>query len=140
MEARTKKAISTGGRKRHGALAGVRVLVVEDEFLIAMQIQSIFEDEGAEVIGPFHTLADALQHAARENITAATLDLNLGRDSATAVAVVLERRHVPFVFYSVQTRSDPAIADWAHIRLISKPAAPAVLVEAIAELVRAAAG
>ena len=109
--------------------------MVEDEFLIAMHLQSIFEEEGAEVLGPYRTLAEALEHAATEDITAASLDLNLGRDTAAPIADVLARRHVPFIFYSVQT-GDPALAPWRHVRLIQKPAAAMELVEAIAGLVR----
>lgn len=117
-----------------GALTGARILVVEDEFIIAMQIQSLLEDEGAQVIGPYHTLSEALEHAEVEDITAASLDLNLGRNTAEPVASVLEQRHVPFVFYSVAT-GDPALADWQHVRIVQKPAAPA-LIEAVAALVQ----
>jgi DNA-binding response OmpR family regulator len=109
--------------------------VVEDEFVIAMQIQSLFEEEGAQVLGPYHTLADALEHATSDDISAASLDLNLGRETAVPVASLLAERQVPFVFYSVQT-NDPALMDWRHIRLIQKPAAPSELIDAIAALVR----
>ncbi len=117
-------------------LAGARILVVEDEFLIAMQLQSIFEEEGAEVLGPYHTLADALKHAEIEDITAASLDLNLGKDAATSIAGRLQQRGVPFLFYSVQT-GDPALAQWRHVRLIQKPAASEYLVDAMTALIRA---
>lgn len=116
-----------------GLLAGARILVVEDEFLIALQLQSVFEDEGAQVIGPYHTLSEALKHAETDDISAASLDVNLGRDTAAPVAGVLARRHVPFVFYSVQTK-DPALAPWQHIRVIQKPASPHELVQAMAAL------
>ena len=112
-------------------LTGARILMVEDEILIAMQLQSIFEEHGAVVVGPCHTLAEALRRAEHERISAATLDLNLDRDSAMPVAAVLQRRSIPFVFYSVQRRGDPPIAGWSHIRVISKPADPLVLVAAL---------
>lgn len=117
-----------------GALAGARILIVEDDFLIAMQLQSLFEEAGAEVIGPCHTLKDALQAAEYDNISAASLDLNLGRDVATPVAQVLSDRQVPFVFYSVQT-GDPALAGWRHVRLLQKPARTEELIAAMAALV-----
>lgn len=118
---------------QNGALAGAQILVVEDEFVIAMQLQSMFEEEGAEVLGPYHTLPDALAHAETDDITAASLDFHLGRDTAADIASLLERRQVPFVFYSVQT-GDPALERWRHIPLIQKPAA-SMLVQALAALV-----
>jgi DNA-binding response OmpR family regulator len=125
----------TYGTPGAGRLSGARILVVEDEFVIAMQLQSLFEEEGAQVLGPYHNLADALEHAGSDDISAASLDVNLGRDTAAPVASLLAERNVPFVFYSVQT-NDPALTDWRHVRLIQKPAAPSELIEAIAALVR----
>ncbi len=127
------------GRKsavRGGRLAGARILVVEDEFLIAMQIQTIFEEEGAEILGPYHTMSDALKHVSVEDVTAASLDLNLGRETATPIADLLQRRGVPFLFYSVRT-GDPALARWRNVRLIQKPAAPRDLADAMVALVEA---
>jgi DNA-binding response OmpR family regulator len=117
-----------------GRLSGARILVVEDEFVIAMQLQSLFEEEGAQVLGPYYNLADALEHAADADISAASLDVNLGRETAAPVAILLAGRKVPFVFYSVQT-NDPSLADWRHIPVIQKPAAPSDLIEVIAALV-----
>jgi DNA-binding response OmpR family regulator len=109
--------------------------VVEDEFLIALQLQSVFEDEGARVLGPYHSLPEALKHAETDDISAASLDVNLGRDTAGPVATILARRHVPFVFYSVQPK-DPALAAWRHVRVIEKPASPHELVQAMVALLR----
>lgn len=126
---------TTTGSAEAGRLCGTRILVVEDEFIIAMQLQSVFEEEGAHVLGPYSTLAEALEHAASDDITVASLDVNLGQDTATAVATVLNRRQVPFMFYSVAT-DDPALASWRHVRLIKKPAAASELIDAVAALVR----
>lgn len=123
----------TGANDAKGLLAGARILVVEDEFLIAMQLQSVFEDEGAQVVGPYHSLSEALRHAETDEISAASLDVNLGRDTAAPVAGALARRHVPFIFYSVQIK-DPALAPWQHIRVIQKPASPHELVQAMVAL------
>jgi DNA-binding response OmpR family regulator len=119
-----------------GRLSGVRILVVEDEFVIAMQLQSLFEEEGAQVLGPYHNLADAMEHAKSDDISVASLDVNLGRDTAAPIASLLAERAVPFVFYSVST-NDPSLANWRHVPLIEKPAAPNALIDAMATLVRA---
>lgn len=123
------------GPPETGRLSGARILVVEDEFVIAMQLQSLFEEEGAQVLGPYHNLAEAMEHAKTDEISAASLDLNLGRDNAGPVANLLAERHVPFMFYSVKT-DDPVLTEWQHVPLVQKPAATKELVEAVAALVR----
>src|SRR5215469_596961 len=90
----------------HPRLAGARILVVEDEFIIALEIQANLEEAGATVVGPALTLQQALELAENESLSAAMLDLRLGRDSAAAVAQVLAERHIPFLFYTGQPASD----------------------------------
>src|SRR5579862_9929896 len=76
-------------------LAGARILVVEDEFIIALEIQANLEEAGATVVGPALTLEQALELAQNDGLSAAMLDLRLGRDSASPVAQVLAERHIP---------------------------------------------
>ncbi|GAA0536086.1 DNA-binding response OmpR family regulator [Rhizomicrobium palustre] len=120
-----------------GALSGARILVVEDEFLIGMQLQAVFEEEGAEVIGPCATLAEALERAREGDITGATLDFNLGKQLVTPVAELLTQRRVPFLFYSVKT-THSALDPWRHLPLVQKPAAPDELVRTLASLLKLA--
>ena len=126
---------TNSGKVQH-PLAGSRVLVVEDEFIIAFELQSNFEEAGAEVVGPAHTLAQALELATHADITAATLDLQLMRDSVAPVARALAKRGIPFVFYSGQPPTDPVIAEWPQHKALSKPAQPEALVEAVTELIK----
>src|SRR5271165_695797 len=79
-------------------LQGRRVLVVEDEFLIAVLIQEMLESVGCLVSGPISRLAEALDAAGREDCYAAVLDVNLAGDRIYPVAEILSRRNVPFVF------------------------------------------
>src|SRR5215831_14789420 len=88
-------------RNGHGAcscLAGTRILIVEDEVIVAMDIQTILEDEGAKVVGPAHTLNQALELASQADITLAILDWRLGKDSVGPLARMLASRNIPFVF------------------------------------------
>jgi DNA-binding response OmpR family regulator len=80
------------------ALEGIRVLVVEDEFLVASLIQEMLETVGCLVSGPFPRVAEALDAARRETYDAAVLDVNLGGDRIDPVADTLSRRNVPFAF------------------------------------------
>jgi len=121
-----------GGESLHAA----RILVVEDEAIVAMDVQFTLEDAGAEVVGPARTLTDAKHLAEHEDISAAILDLRLGRESAGAVARVLTQRGIPFVFYTGQTAADPLRAEWPDAPLLQKPATTRELVQAIAQLLK----
>jgi CheY-like chemotaxis protein len=79
-------------------LQGLRVLVVEDEFLVAMDIEVMLRDLGCEVVGPIGDLASALQAAQEETLDLALLDANLGGEPVTAVAEALVARAIPIMF------------------------------------------
>ena len=80
------------------ALEGLRVLVVEDEFLVATLIEDMLTSAGCVVSGPIPRLAEALDAVHRGTFDAAVLDVNLAGDRIDPVADVLSRRNVPFVF------------------------------------------
>jgi DNA-binding response OmpR family regulator len=75
-----------------------RILIVEDEFLIADLIREIVEECGCEVIGPFGTLVEALHACRSANADAAIVDLVLHGEQAYPIADVLSRRGIPFGF------------------------------------------
>jgi CheY-like chemotaxis protein len=80
-------------------LNGRRILVVEDEYMIAADLSLSLEELGAVVVGPAGSVADALALAAGEpELDAAVLDVNLGSEKAFPVADALLARGVPFVF------------------------------------------
>jgi len=80
------------------ALRGRRILVVEDEYMMAEDLRYDLEEAGAEVIGPVPSVADALRLLATEmSIDAAILDVNLRGEKAYPVADVLRERTIPFV-------------------------------------------
>src|SRR4051812_15863112 len=77
-----------------------RVLVVEDEALIAMLVEDMIHDSGGEMIGSAGKLTDAVDLARTAQADVALLDLNLGGALAYPVADVLRQRGVPIVFTS----------------------------------------
>src|SRR5437868_3661680 len=81
-------------------LHGRRVLIVEDEYLLAQDMADYFDDIGAEVLGPAATVADALALINSAEVQGAILDVNLRGERVYPVADVLRQRHVPFVFAS----------------------------------------
>lgn len=78
-----------------------RILVVEDEFIIAVDLQHRLETVGAVVIGPFASIERAVAMIRSDAaIDAAVLDMNLGGEMAYSVADALVARRLPFVFTS----------------------------------------
>jgi hypothetical protein len=69
-----------------GALSGARILVVEDDFLISTELDTILADAGATVLGPFRTLAQAERAIEDNNVSAAILDFRLGDTAARRAA------------------------------------------------------
>lgn len=82
------------------ALEGRALLVVEDEYLIAADMTFILEEMGAEVLGPAHSVATALDLIEKhgERLDGAILDINLGNEQVFPVADLLRSRKVPFIF------------------------------------------
>ena len=81
------------------ALVGRRILVVEDEMMIAMLVEDMLAELGCSVVGPAHALEAALNLARTEQgIDAALLDVNLGGQPVFAVADALREKGVPAIF------------------------------------------
>ena len=81
------------------ALQGRRVLVIEDESLVAMLLETILEDMGCAVVGPEANIDDGLIAATTEaSLDAALLDVNVAGREVFPVAEALKARGVPFVF------------------------------------------
>lgn len=86
------------GPDHNAALAGRRVLVVEDEPFIAMTLEDMLTDFGCVVAGSVSQVSEALAVIARGEMDAAVLDVNLGNQKIDPVADELARRGCPFVF------------------------------------------
>jgi CheY-like chemotaxis protein len=95
-----------------------RVLVVEDEALIAMLIEDMVLDFGSAVVGPVAKLADAISLARSAELDAAILDINVGGSVIFPVADTLHERGIPIVFATgygsqglpLRFRSSPVLA------------------------------
>lgn len=119
---------------------GRRVLVVEDEFLIALDVAGTLAALGCEVLGPVPSVAHALALLAREVPDFAILDVNLGGERTAALAQALRDRGVPFALstgYDPAQLPEPAFQGAA---LLGKPLDPQRLCGALAALGRAAGG
>jgi CheY-like chemotaxis protein len=122
------------GESELAGLHGRRLLVVEDEYLVADDFALRLEDAGAIVVGPAASVQDALELVKTEGATldAAVLDVNLAGELVYPVADELASRGVPFVFATGYDASaiTSAYADAPHCE---KPLDPALLVRALSK-------
>jgi DNA-binding response OmpR family regulator len=117
-------------------LNGARVLVVEDDCLISMDLESILVEAGAEVAGVCRTVKDALVLANQNGIAAAILDFRLGCETSEPVARQLSSRGIPFVFYTGQLEAERLLrSEWPGSKVPRKPARPRAIVNAVADMV-----
>ena len=122
--------VDTGNVYQRGRLDGLRVLVVEDNFMLAELTRDLLEDAGCQVVGPVGRLEEGLAHARTEPIDGAILDINLHGELSFAIAEVLARRGVPFLFVTgYQDRSMMPLGLRSALRL-DKPVSNERLIEA----------
>jgi CheY-like chemotaxis protein len=79
-------------------LSNRKVLVVEDEMMIAMLIEDMLEEFGCKLVGPATSVPRALELIGKEQVEVAVLDLNLDGKDTYAIADALRQKHVPFIF------------------------------------------
>jgi DNA-binding response OmpR family regulator len=103
------------------SLRGRRLLVVEDDYLIADELRDQLIALGADVIGPVPTLARAHQMIGAETaVDGAILDVNLGGEKVFPIADLLRERGIPFVFVTGYDKSAIPPA-YVNIPLCEKP-------------------
>jgi CheY-like chemotaxis protein len=102
-------------------LRGRRILIVEDNYLLADAMRAEFEEAGAKVVGPVRGVSEAVgMIAGGEPLDGAVLDINLSGEMVYRVAEVLKSKDVPFVF---ATGYGPGIipAAFASVAALEKP-------------------
>ena len=120
-----------------GPMSGMTVLVVEDDFIVAYDMQMMLEEQGARVLGPATSLAEAQQLLSRERPTAAVLDVNLNGEYVFPLAEELRTQKVPFVFATAYADEDRLFPEAARIApRLAKPVLPNVLIAQLLRLKR----
>jgi DNA-binding response OmpR family regulator len=116
-----------------GLLDGLRILVLEDEILIAMDVEQICRDDGAAHVVIARTLEEAEAAASDSNFDAAIIDLRLGSVSTLPFAARLRDRGVPFVFASGYTSLGEIEVSFPGARIVGKPYGGEDILAALAE-------
>jgi DNA-binding response OmpR family regulator len=117
-------------------LCGTRILIVEDEAIIAFDLAQTVLDAGGEVVGPEATLTGARRLASQQDLSAAILDIRLGDEYVDPLARDLSARGIPFLFHSGHERANRLLADWPDRTILSKPVARSTLISALVMLIR----
>ena len=118
-------------------LGGRRVLVVEDEMLVAMEFEGLLQRQGCAVVGPASTVDRALALLDHDQQDAALLDVNLNGEPATAVAVALKTRGVPFVLVTGYGEAQSSEPELQGAPRVDKPVDHYALMRALAQLMDA---
>nr|WP_298727962.1 response regulator [uncultured Steroidobacter sp.] len=120
-----------------GPMSGMTVLVVEDDFIVAYDMQTMLEEQGARVLGPASSLAEAQELIAREQPTVAVLDVNLNGEYVFPLLDQLRSKEVPFVFATAYADEDRLFPEAARSApRLSKPVLPNVLIAQLMRLKR----
>lgn len=116
-------------------LRGKRVLVAEDEAIIALDVELMLEDADVEVIGPHASLSSLMDAIDGVTPDAALLDVRLGRDEVYPAARELSRRGVPMIFHSGHCDRSTLLALFPNAQACPKPCSGPQLLRALAGMV-----
>jgi CheY-like chemotaxis protein len=118
-------------------LGGCRILLVEDNFLLAMEIEGVLSGRGYVVLGPVGTVEQALALLERENDPdAAILDVDLQGRWVTPVAAALFARDVPFVLVTGYADLQLAPPELRGRPRLDKPVSGSQLLRALDQLLK----
>jgi DNA-binding response OmpR family regulator len=102
-------------------LSGERILVAEDECMIALDLTDTLERAGASVIGPAATVQEVLKLAMSETPDRALLDFNLADGEVTPVLELLASKGVPVVVYTGRGLPPELMARHPDLTILRKP-------------------
>ena len=131
------RGLGEGSGAAGSIFSGVTVLLVEDDFIVAFDMQTALEEQGARVIGPAASLDEARELIANDRPSIAVLDVNLNGEYVFPLVEELLSREVPYVFataYADDERLFPPQAKSAP--RLAKPVQPNVLIGQLARMLR----
>jgi CheY-like chemotaxis protein len=121
-------------------LGANRVLVIEDEMLVAMMVEDVLSEAGYCVLGPVATVANAMAIlSAEDRIDVAVMDLNLAGETSLPLANVFREKNIPFMVMTGYGAA-PLSAPHELVRVLSKPFDPLDLVAMLRKTQQSAIG
>ncbi len=114
------------------ALNGLRVLLLEDELLIALEVEQICQDEGCEQVLTFRDLAEMNDRLATiPEVDLAIIDVVVGSGTTLHFANELRQRKIPFVFATGLSANEEVFGEFSGVPVVTKPYASEKLVQAL---------
>ena len=110
-------------------LQGLRLLLAEDEALIAIDLEAMLQQLGCEVVGPFPTLQQVVRAVGSEKLDGALLDVNLRGEYVFTILPFLRERNVPVILSSGYNDPDLVPVEFRGVPMITKPYDQAALKE-----------
>ena len=111
-----------------------RILVIEDEPLLAMDMAGMLSDAGFEAVSPASSLGEAMQAAAKRDFDAVVLDANLAGKPVDELAALLTRANVPFAFVTGYGREGLPKA-FASAPMLAKPFSVEAFIATVRKLI-----
>ncbi len=133
-EGKTAGAASLASAAVSRPLQGLSVLVVEDQLLIAMDVEAMLAEEGVANIMTAASASEALRLIGSNAMDAAVLDVNLGRETSMEVAEKLTELEVPFVFATGYGDSATIPMHMSHIPVVRKPYDSGTVADAVTKV------
>lgn len=116
-------------------LPNVQVLVVEDDYIVAFDMQSLLEERGARVLGPATSVHEARALLHQQTPDVAILDVNLNGEWVFPIAEILLARAVPFVFATAYADDEHLFPPQMRtVPRLAKPVTPCALVTQLEQL------
>jgi chemotaxis family two-component system sensor kinase Cph1 len=112
-----------------------RILVVEDNALLALSLEDMLKGAGAKVVGPAVTLDEAKRFATEEALSAALLDIRLDDDDVWPVARILAARGIPFVFSTGHFDRASLPPEWSERPILTKPVGRQKIIAALTDVI-----
>lgn len=121
------------GMTNKSQLDGLSVLIVEDAFLVALDLCDYLESAGCTVIGPAATVNQAFQEMTDVSLDGAVLDVNLAGEQSFPIAEQLASRGVPFLFLTGYDSATAFPSEFQSVLRLSKPVELETLAKAVSD-------
>ncbi|MCK0121509.1 response regulator [Loktanella sp. F6476L] len=115
-------------------LIGKRILIIEDEIFVALDLKMELEAAGATLLGPAASLNAALDAADDPSLDAAIVDVDLKGKHSYAVADVLKKHNTPFIWHTGVIDRDIFGSSFPDVPVIEKPTREGAIIEALTQL------
>lgn len=124
------------GRQTQRYLDGLKVLVLEDDFFVGLDLSHMLEDLGGVVIGPMRTIERAEAAVAAGDVDLAILDVNISGRYSFGIAEQLEARKIPVLFVTAYAADDALFPPSTKaIPRVAKPVQPSTLLQGLRRVI-----